>query len=114
MPITDRQGIDDEFHQAFQKIYSKQEVDDSPEAIQEFLDSGGDTRPSEYLNSKALTNEESESMEGEITLTELIHALFKKMKGSSAPRIDGFTLYWLRKFWDSLKIIIIIRGFISL
>merc|ERR1711872_1147534 len=46
MPITDRQGINDEFHQAFQKIYSKQEVDDSSEAIQEFLDSGGDTRPS--------------------------------------------------------------------
>ena len=84
MPITDRQGINDEFHQAFQKIYSKQEVDDSSEAIQDFLDSGGDTRPSEYLNSKALTNEDSKSMEGEITLTELNHALFKKMKGSSA------------------------------
>ena len=53
MPITDRQGINDEFHQAFQKIYSKQEVDDSPEAIQDFQDSGGDNRPSEYLNSKA-------------------------------------------------------------
>ena len=37
VPITDRQGINDEFHQAFQKIYSKQEVEDSSEAIQEFL-----------------------------------------------------------------------------
>ena len=98
MPITDRQGINDEFHQAFQKIYSKQEVEDSPEAIQEFLDSGGDTKPSEYLKSKALTNEESESMEG--TLTELNHALFKRMKGSSAPGIDGFTINW-----DSLKLV---------
>mgnify|MGYP003336044648 CR=1 FL=1 len=55
MPITDRIGINDEFHQAFQKIYSKQEVEDSSEAIQDFLDSGGDTKPSEYLQSKALT-----------------------------------------------------------
>ena len=92
MPITDRQGINDEFHQAFQKIYSKQDVEDISEAIQEFLYSGGDTRPSEYLKSKALTNEESESIEGEITPTELNHAFFKKMKGSSAPGIDGFTI----------------------
>ena len=49
VPITDRQGINDEFHQAFQNIYSKQDVEDSSEAIQEFLDSGGDTKPSEYL-----------------------------------------------------------------
>merc|ERR1711872_1075772 len=105
MPITERQGINDEFHQAFQKIYSRQEVDDSSEAIQDFLDSSGDTRPSEYLNSKALTNKESKSMEDEITLTELNHALFKKMKGSSAPGIDGFTINWLRKLWDNLKMV---------
>ena len=39
VPITDRQGINDEFHQAFQKIYNKQDVEDSSEAIQKFLDS---------------------------------------------------------------------------
>ena len=44
MPITDRQGINDEFHQALKKIYSKQDVEDSSEAIQEFLDRGGDTK----------------------------------------------------------------------
>ena len=47
MPITDCQGINDEFHQAFQKIYSKQDVEDNSEAIQEFLVSKGDTKPSE-------------------------------------------------------------------
>ena len=77
---------------------TKQDVEDSSEAIQEFLDSDGDTKPSEYLKSKALTNEESKSMEGELTLSELNHALFKKMKGSSAPGIVGFTVNWLRKF----------------
>lgn len=75
-----------------EKFSSKQDVEDSSEAIQECLDSGGDTKPSEYLKSKDLNNEESESMEGEITLTELDHALFKKMKGSSAPGIDGFII----------------------
>ena len=45
IPITDRQGINNEFHQAFQKIYSKQDVEDSSEAIQKFLDSDGDTKP---------------------------------------------------------------------
>ena len=49
MPITDRKGINDEFHQAFQKIYSKQDVGDSSEVIKEFLESGGDTKPSKLL-----------------------------------------------------------------
>ena len=35
---------------------------------QEFLDSGDDTLPSDYLNSKVLTEEESNKIEGEITL----------------------------------------------
>ena len=104
-PITDRQGINNEFYQAFQKIYRKQGVEDSSEEIQELLDSGGDTKPSEYLKSKALTNQESENIEGEITLTELNHALFKKMKGNSAPSIDGFTANWFVQFLDSLKLV---------
>ena len=105
VPITDYQSINDVFHQAFKKIYSKQEVQDSSEAIQEFLDSGGDTKPSEYPKSKALTKEESNGIEGEIILGGLQHALFKKMKGSNAPGIDGFTVNWLRKLWDSLKLV---------
>ena len=59
IPITDREGISQEFHQAFTQIYKKQDVDDSEEAIQAFLESGGDTKPVEYLRSKALTQDES-------------------------------------------------------
>ena len=44
----------------------------------------------EYLHLKALTQEESNLIEGEITMAELEFALFKKMTGSSAPDIDGF------------------------
>ena len=59
----------------------------------------------EYLQSKALTQEESNQIEGEITMAELEFALFKKMKGSSAPGIDGFQVNWLRKFWSSFKLV---------
>ena len=46
------QGINDGFHKAFQKIYAKQDVDDSSEGIQDFLDSDNDTKPSEYLTNR--------------------------------------------------------------
>ena len=71
VPITDCWGINDEFHQAFQKIYSKQDIEDSSEEIQEFLDSGGDTKPLEYLKSKFLTDEESNGIEGDPQWTRL-------------------------------------------
>ena len=74
-----RQGINDEFHRVFQKIYAKQEnVDDSTEAIQEFLDSGNDTRPSEYITNIALSDAERDKIEGEITIGELEYSLFKQ------------------------------------
>ena len=89
IPITDREGISQEFHQAFTQINKKQNVKDNAEEIQEFLGCGGDTKPMEYLQSKALTQQENNNIEGEITMAELEYALFKKMKGSSAPGIDG-------------------------
>ena len=89
---------------AFQKIYSKQNVDDSSEAFKKFLDSLGDTKRSEYLKSKVLTDEESNGIESEITISELQYTLFTKVKGSSAPEIDGFTVNWLIQFRYSLKL----------
>ena len=59
----------------------------------------------EYLRSKALTQKESNQIEGEITMDELEYALFKKMNGSSAPGMDGFQVNWLRKFWGSFKLV---------
>ena len=86
MLITDRESIDNAFYSTFQKIYSRQDVDDSSEAIQEFLDSDGDTKPSEYLNSKVLKEGESNCIEGEITPSKLQHTLFYKMNGSVLQR----------------------------
>ena len=45
-----------------------------------FLKSGGDTKPSEYLKSKVLTVEEINRIKGAIPLSELQYALFSKIK----------------------------------
>ena len=69
--VTDRQGINEEFHKAFQKIYAKQNVDDSSEAIQDLLGSGNDALPSEQLANRTLTDEERDKIEGEIMLDKM-------------------------------------------
>ena len=61
--------------------------------------------PSEHIINVALSNVVRYKAEGEITHEEMEYSLFKKIKGSSAPGIDGFTVNWLRKFWSSLKFI---------
>ena len=43
------------------------------------------------------------AMEGLLTDEELLECLFKKMKGSSSPGIDGLTVNHLRVFWHDLK-----------
>ena len=69
--IKARQSINDEFQKAFQKIYAKQEnVDDITEAIQDFLGSGNDTKPSEYITNIALSDAERDKIEGKIPLDE--------------------------------------------
>ena len=55
--------MDDQFHKVFQKIYNKQDVDDSSEAIKECLDSCGDIKPSKYLKSKALIDKKKKRNE---------------------------------------------------
>ena len=42
-------------------------------------------------------------MEGQITLDELTKSLFEDMKGSSGPRIDRFTVNFIREFWPPLS-----------
>ena len=41
-------------------------------------------------------------MEGLLTIEEDTTALFKHMKGSSSPGIDGFTVNHLRTLWHNL------------
>ena len=60
--------------------------------------------PSEHIINVALSDVVRDKAEGEITHEEMEYSLFKKIKGSSASGIDGFTVNWLRKFWSSLKL----------
>ena len=46
------------------------------------------------------------SMEGLLTEEELEFALLFKMKGSSSPGLDGFTVNQLKIFWYDLKSVI--------
>ena len=49
-----------------------------------------------------LSNNESEKREGEITIEECTNAIFK-MKLNKAPGLDGLSVEFYRKFWNSLK-----------
>lgn len=52
-------------------------------------------------NRTKLSNEEAESLEGEITLKELSEAL-KNMKNEKSPGLDGFTVEFFKFFWPDL------------
>ena len=41
------------------------------------------------------------SMEGNMTLQEMTKALNEDMEGNSVPGVDGFTVNFIHKFWDS-------------
>ena len=55
-----------------------------------------------HLKLRRLPDHQASRLEGEIREEELKHCLFNKMKGGSAPGIDGFTVSWLRQFWFEL------------
>ena len=87
-----------------QNIYLKQEgLNTGINDLRAFLGSGNDQRVLDALDSRRLTEEERDSLEGEISKDELTTQLFKHMKATSAPGIDGFTVAWVRKFWPDLE-----------
>ena len=91
----------------FQGIYNKDnEIQGSQHDIKEFLDMDNDTAPWEALEKRRLSKEHAESMEGDLTLDELTEALFKHMNPLSSPGIDGFTVAYLKVFWNSMKYVV--------
>ena len=102
--ITDSTQIRTELHNTFQEIYKAQpNLDTTPGSLTSFLCSDGDTKPLEELHHRKIPRNISNSMEGMLTTSELTNCLFKVMKGASSPGIDGFTVNYLRVFWDDLK-----------
>ena len=102
--ITDSTQIRRELHNEFQNIYKAQpNLNTTQDAITEFLCSDGDTKPLEELQNRKIPRNLSNSMEGMLSTTELTNCLFKIMKGSSSPGTDGFTVNYVRVFWEDLK-----------
>ena len=101
--LTDGLCIRETVAHDFQKIYKAQEnIKSSSQDLDDFLNSDGDTRPRTHMTIRRLPDYQSRQLEGEITEEELKVCLFKNMKGGSAPGIDGFTVAWLRQFWNEL------------
>ena len=87
----------------FQKIYKSQyNINSLLDNLDNFLNSDEDSLPMTHLKCRRLPHHQASQLEGEISEEELKHCLFNKMKGSSAPGIDGFTASWLRQFWFKL------------
>ena len=101
--LSDPKHIRDYMRHFMQTIYMKQEgLNTEVNDLTAFLGSGNDQRVLDALDSRKLTVDERDSLEGEISRDELTNQLFKHMKATSAPGIDGFTVAWVRKFWPDL------------
>ena len=74
--------------------------------IEEFLKMDEDTTPGETFNQRKLTKAQAEALEGDLSLKELEDALFNYMNDSSSPGIDGFTVNYLRAFWNPMQYLI--------
>ena len=102
--ITEPHQIRTEMHATFQHIYNAQaNLQTTPDSINTFLCSDGDTEPLQELKRRQITKQLSNSMEGMLTTKELTRCLFKVMKGASSLGCDGFTVNHLRVFWDDLQ-----------
>ena len=102
--LTDTKQIRRELHTAFQDIYKIQtNLDTTQNALTDFLNSDGDTKPLEELEKRKIPKKLANTMEGMLTTEELTHCLFNVMNGASSPGLDGFTVNYLRIFWEDLK-----------
>ena len=86
-----------------QEIYTKQQgLTPEEEQVISFLGSQNDHKVMEELDRRKLSSDERDSMEGPITKQELTTQLMEHMKTNSAPKLDGFTVAWVRQFWGDL------------
>ena len=86
--ITDKKDINVEVKNFYQTLYSKRDVDDIE--ISDLVN-----------NLKTLSQQQSESLEGELTLDEISFSL-KEMKNGKSPGSDGFGAEFFKVFWKQL------------
>ena len=72
------------------------------ERFDEFVNLDKDDNQYQQLLNRIIVDEIRASMEGQMSLQEMKKALTEDMKGTFAPGMDGFTVNFIRKFWDSL------------
>ena len=68
-----------------------------------FLGANQDKNVLNAIQSKKMSNLQRTAIEGKLTKQELEHQLMKHMKNTSAPGINGFTVAWVKEFWDELS-----------
>ena len=86
--IDNQSDIIEEVTKFYENLYEKKDLDTF-----NFEEKG--------LEIKRLSDEESESLEGEISLEEASRAL-KNMKNGKSPGTDGFTVEFFKVFWKHL------------
>ena len=84
--LSDPKHIREYMRHFMQTIYLKQEgLNTEVNDLTAVLGSGNDQSVFEALESRRLTEEERDSLEGEISKDELTNRLFKHMKATSGP-----------------------------
>ena len=95
--LTDQKAIFKEVREFYAKLFqNKQHISDSHLSDQYKLSK----------DLKKLSDEQSNSLEHEITIDELSSAL-KQMKNGKTPSIDGFPVEFFKVFWGKLKYFIL-------
>ena len=77
-----------------------QKVKEVTEAIDDFLKVDNDDNQYQELLNRRISDEIRDSMEGNMSLQDMTKALNEDMKGTSAPRVHGFTNNLIQKNWE--------------
>jgi hypothetical protein len=101
--LTDPKEVRKFMKDHMQEIYKNQkDITPEKEHVLSFLSSNDDQNVLNALQRKKLSSQQRLAMEGKLTNLELETQLFQHMKNTSAPRIDGFTVAWVKEFWPNL------------
>ena len=102
--LTDPKEVRPFMRNPIREIY-KHQINLTPEAknVISFLGANQDQNVLNAIQSKKISNLQRKALEGKLTKQELEHQLMKHMKNTSAPGLDGFTVAWVKTFWEDLS-----------
>ena len=91
--ITDQKSILETIKEYYSKLFQNHDADLDKPALEEFFKNENPTK---------LSDNKRDSIEGELTLSEIGQAL-KNMKNDKSPGLDGYSSEFLKFFWSKLK-----------